>query len=236
MGDSRTWNDIFYAVAERTRVCAYDRAGLNQSQPAPQLARTLQDQVDDLRALITGAELTGPIVFVAHSAGAWNVSLYASQHPEDIVGVVLVDPRGSHVSAKWLAALPPKAVGEPVAVAANRDELTTFESDPSLNDEHLDLTKASEQVNEVLDPTTPVFGDRPLIVLQAGLTPNSWSDLPDEIRVAFDQIWHDGQTAFLAESTKSSAVAVDDSDHDLPAMRPDAVVDALFEVLDQAGS
>ncbi len=54
MGDSRTWNDIFYAVAERTRVCAYDRAGLNQSQPAPESARTLQDQVDDLRALIDG--------------------------------------------------------------------------------------------------------------------------------------------------------------------------------------
>ena len=67
-------------------------------------------------------------------------------------------------------------------------------------------------------------------------TPNSWSDLPDEIRLVFDQIWHDGQTAFLAESTKSSAVAVNDSDHDLPAMRPDAVVDALLEVLDQAGS
>jgi pimeloyl-ACP methyl ester carboxylesterase len=236
MGDSRTWYDILYAVAERTRVCAYDRAGLNQSQPAPESARTLQDQVDDLRALVTRAELTGPVVLVAHSSGAWNASLYTSQYPEDVVGVVLVDPRGSHVSAEWLAALPPKAADEPVAVAANRDELTTFESDPSLNDEHLDLTTAIEQVNEVLDPKTPLFGDRPLIVLQAGLTPNSWSDLPDEIRVVFDQIWHDGQTAFLGESTKSSAVAVDDSDHDLPAMRPDAVVEALVEVLDQVGS
>ena len=236
MGDSRTWNDIFYAVAERTRVCAYDRAGLNQSQPAPEPARTLQDQVDDLRALMTAAELTGPIVFAAHSSGAWNVALYTSQHPDDIAGIVLVDPRGSHVSAQWLAALPPKAAGEPVAVAANRDELTTFETDPSLNDERLDLTKAMEQVNEVLDPETPLFGDLPLIVLQAGLTPNSWSDLPDEIRLEFDRIWRDGQAAFLAESTTSSAVAVDDSDHDLPAMRPDAVVDALFEVLDQVGS
>jgi pimeloyl-ACP methyl ester carboxylesterase len=235
-GDSRTWNDIFYAVAERTRVCAYDRAGLNLSQPAPESSRTLQDQVDDLQALITEAELTGPIVFAAHSSGAWSVALYTSEHPEDVVGVVLVDPRGSHVSAEWLAALPPKAVGEPVAVAANRDELTTFESDPSLNDEHLDLTKAMEQVNEVLDPKTPLFGDRPLIVLQAGLTPNSWSDLPAKIRIMFDRIWRDGQTAFLAESSKSSAVEVDDSDHELPAMRPDAVVDALFEVLDQVGS
>ena len=236
MGDSRTWNDILYAIAERTRVCGYDRAGLNQSQPAPESARTLQDQVDDLHALVTAAELTGPIVFAAHSSGAWNVSLYTSQYPEDIVGVVLVDPRGSHVSAEWLAALPPEAAGEPVAIAANRDELTTFETDPSLNDEHLDLRKAAEQANEVLDPKSPLFGDRPLIVLQAGLTPNNWSDLPDEIRVVFDQIWHEGQTAFLAESMKSSAIAVDDSDHDLPAMRPDAVVDALFEVLDQVGS
>jgi hypothetical protein len=105
-----------------------------------------------------------------------------------------------------------------------------------MNDEHLDLAASAKQVNLVLDPKTPLFGDRPLIVLQAGLTPNLWSDLPDETRAAFDQIWRDGQTAFLAESTKSSAVSVDDSDHDLPAMRPDAVIDAVFKVLDQVGS
>jgi pimeloyl-ACP methyl ester carboxylesterase len=102
MGDSRTWNDIFYAAAERTRVCAYDRAGLNLSPPAPESARTLQDQVDDLDALIGGGNLSGPLVLAAHSSGAWNVSLYVSQHPDDVVGVVLVDPRGSHVSAEWL--------------------------------------------------------------------------------------------------------------------------------------
>lgn len=236
MGDSRTWQGIFTSVAERTRVCAYDRAGLNQSQPAPEPARTLQDQVDDLRNLVTKADLTGPVVLVAHSSGAWNVSLYTSQHPDDVVGVVLVDPRGSHVSARWLAALPPMAAGEPAAIAANRDELTKFESDPTLNDEHVVLARAVEQVNEVLDPKTPLFGDRPLIVLRAGLTPNSWADLPAEIRMVFDQIWYDGQTGFLAESTRSSAVVVGDSSHDMPAMRPDAVIDALFEVLDQVGS
>jgi pimeloyl-ACP methyl ester carboxylesterase len=236
MGDSRTWNDIFYAVAERTRVCAYDRAGLNLSPPAPEPVRTLQDQVDDLHALIGASDLSGPLVLAGHSSGAWNVSLYVSQHPDDVVGAVLVDPRGSHVSAEWLAALPPKEADEPVAVAANREELTTFETDPSLNDEHLDLSKAIEQVNKVLDPATPLFGERPLIVLQAGLTPQNWSDLPEDTRAAFDRIWKEGQAAFLTESTRSSAVAVDDSGHDLPAMRPDAVVDALFEVIDEAGS
>ncbi|HTE65811.1 MAG TPA: hypothetical protein VK736_06095 [Candidatus Binatia bacterium] len=73
-------------------------------------------------------------------------------------------------------------------------------------------------------------------MLQAGLTPRNWSDLPEDTRAAFDRIWKEGQAAYLAESTTSSAAAVDDSDHDLPAMRPDAVVDALFEVLDQVAS
>ncbi|HEY7523094.1 MAG TPA: alpha/beta fold hydrolase [Candidatus Limnocylindrales bacterium] len=235
-GDSRTWNDIFYAVAERTRVCAYDRAGLNQSPPAAASVRTLQDQVDDLHALIAAADLGGPIILAAHSSGAWNVALYTSQHPDDVAGIVLADPRGSRVSAEWLAALPPERAGEPEAIALNRDELTRFEADPSLNDEHLDLRDAAQRVNAVLDPETPLYGNRPLIVLQAGLTAMSWSDLPERLRVQFDRIWVDGQRAYLGESTNSSAVAVADSDHDLPFMRPDAIIDALFDVLDQVGS
>lgn len=235
-GDSRTWNAIFYEVAARTRICAYDRAGLNQSQPAPEASRTMQDSVDDFAKLIAAAKLEGPFVFVGHSSGAWNVALFASQHPDEVAGVVLADPRGPHVSGAWLKALPAKATGEPEAVRLNREELTVFETDPSLNEEHVDLRASQAEANAVLDPKAPLFGDHPLVVMSAAHTPDSWSDLPDALRTTFDRIWFDGQKALLKESTRSEFETIDDSDHDLPGMRPDAVSAAILRVLDEVGS
>lgn len=234
-GDSRTWNSLFYAIAERTRICAYDRAGTYLSPAAPEMSRTLADQVDDLERLVAAADLDGPIILAGHSIAAWHIALYASRHPDDVLGVVLADPRGPDVSAMWLAALPPAVPGEPAAVAANRDELTTFERNPALNDEHLDLIAAAQEANTVLDPKEPLFGDRPLVVLSGGLTADNWADLPDDLESTFDQIWHDGQAALAGESTNGRLEVVADSDHDLPGMRPDAINDAIEGILDQVG-
>ncbi len=234
-GDSRTWNSLVHALANRTRICSYDRAGTYLSPAAPEASRTLADQVDDLDRLIEAADLDGPFLLVTHSIGAWHAALFASRHLDDVVGLVMADPRGPKVSAGWLAALPPAAAGEPTAVAVNRDELATFEQDPALNDEHLDLRSAAKEVNAVLDPKAPLVGDRPLVVLSAGLTSRNWADLPADLRTTFDRIWHDGQAALAAESTKGTFEVIPDSDHDLPGMRPDAIVDAIETILDQAG-
>lgn len=234
-GDSRTWNKLVNSIGSRTRICSYDRAGTYLSPAAPEASRTLADQVDDLDRLIATAGLDGPFVLVAHSNGAWHAALFASRHPDDVVGVVLADPRGPRVSAEWLAALPTAASGEPQAVAANRDELTTFETDPGLNDEHLVLASAAKEASAVLEPVAPLFGDRPLVVLSAGRTTESWADLPADLKATFDQIWHDGQAAFVSESTKGRLEIVADSDHDMPRMRPDAIGDAIAGILDQVG-
>ncbi len=234
-GDSRTWNNLVYAIASRTRICSYDRAGTYLSPAAPDTSRTLADQVDDLDRLIEAADLDGPFVLVTHSIGAWHAALFASRHPGDVVGFVLADPRGPRVSAEWLAALPPAAASEPPAIAANRDELTNFEHDPGLNDEHLDLVAAAREANAVLDPKARLFGDRPVVVLSGGLTAANWADLPADLRTTFDRIWHDGQAALAAESSKGSLEVIPDSDHDLPGMRPDAIIDAVEAILDQVG-
>jgi len=43
--DSSVWNSVLLKVREFTRVCAYDRAGLGESDPAPKKPRTSQDMV-----------------------------------------------------------------------------------------------------------------------------------------------------------------------------------------------
>ena len=230
------WSEILTTMRSTRRVCAYDRAGLGASPPAPETSRTTGDVVADLHALLTTADVAGPYVLVGHSIGAWPITLYASEYPDDVAGLVFVDPRGPKVSEEWFAALPAQAASEDPAVAANRDELGTFETDPSMNEEHLQIKDSAAQTNAVLDADGPLFGDRPVVVLGAADTHTNWDDLPAALAPVFDQIWLDGQRALAAESTAGTFVAVPDSNHEIQSDQPTAVVDAIEGVLGALGS
>lgn len=86
---SLAWAAVMPIVAARTRVVAYDRAGIGASDPVWPLA--LSAQVDDLAAVIreTG---TGPSVVAGHSWGGLLAQMVAVGHPELIAALVLVDP------------------------------------------------------------------------------------------------------------------------------------------------
>jgi len=84
--------DIRAAVATDTRVCAYDRAGLGESDPRPAgLAPTGARYADELHALLTGANVPGPYVLVGPSYGGLVVTAFAARYPGEAAGLVFVD-------------------------------------------------------------------------------------------------------------------------------------------------
>jgi pimeloyl-ACP methyl ester carboxylesterase len=85
------WALVQPAVATNARACAYDRAGLgySDSDPGP---RTPFAIADDLHKLIRAAELPRPLILVGHSLGGFNLKLYAALYPNDVAGLVLIDP------------------------------------------------------------------------------------------------------------------------------------------------
>ena len=74
------------------------------------------------------------------------------------------------------------------------------------------------------------------MVLSADGTPSGWSDLPDALGATFTKVWLDGQRALAGESTAGRFIEVTGSDHDMVGYRPDAVSDAIVEVLDAAAA
>lgn len=85
------WTPVQQAVAGKVRACAYDRAGLGKSDPAAG-PRTPFAIAGDIHALIREAGLKGPVVLVGHSLGGFNAKLTAALFPDDIAGLVLIDP------------------------------------------------------------------------------------------------------------------------------------------------
>jgi pimeloyl-ACP methyl ester carboxylesterase len=77
-------------VAQDTRVCVYDRAGLGWSEPqeGPQDGIAV---AKDLHTLLERAGEKGPFVLAGHSAGGVYVLNFANLYPDDVAGVVLLD-------------------------------------------------------------------------------------------------------------------------------------------------
>jgi len=86
---SLAWAAVLPVVGARTRVVAYDRAGLGASDPAWPL--DVGTQVDDLTAVIR-ATGNGPSVVAGHSWGGLLAQLAALQYPDVVAGLMLADP------------------------------------------------------------------------------------------------------------------------------------------------
>ncbi len=100
-GDYLTWAEILPVMQSTHRLCAYDRAGLGQSEPPAEASRTAADQVADLRALLDAAGVSGPFVIGAHSYGATVAILFTQAYPDEVVGLLFVDPQSPRVTARF---------------------------------------------------------------------------------------------------------------------------------------
>ena len=84
-GSSLDWSSTQPDVARFTRVCTFARVGHGWSDPGPK-PRSSQRIVDELDTLLVNAGIEGPFVMVGQSFGGMNVRLYATRHPEKVVG------------------------------------------------------------------------------------------------------------------------------------------------------
>jgi pimeloyl-ACP methyl ester carboxylesterase len=78
-------------LATTSRVCSYDRSGHGWSEPGPQ-PRTGRQIVGELEALLEAAGESGPYVVAGHGSGGLLALLFAQARPQDVAGVVLIDP------------------------------------------------------------------------------------------------------------------------------------------------
>jgi pimeloyl-ACP methyl ester carboxylesterase len=92
-GNSLVWANALAATAKATEAVAYDRAGSGWSDPAPtNQRRTSQRIVEELRLALGAAGIQPPHVLVGHSAGAIHMLVYAKRYPQEVMGMVLVEP------------------------------------------------------------------------------------------------------------------------------------------------
>ena len=91
------WLDVQQAIAQETKICLYDRAGLGWSD-SPARRRTAVAMAGELHALLHCAGTMPPYVLVGHSMGGLVARVFIQLYPDEVAGLALID--SSHPGQK----------------------------------------------------------------------------------------------------------------------------------------
>lgn len=217
--DSTAWAKVEPAIAPHARVCSYDRPGTGTSDPAT-ASTTFHTDANDLRELLDTIGEPGPYVVVGHSFGGAEAVTFASLHPDDVTGLVLVDASPT----TWPAALCAVADDGTEAAAVLRS-LCTNAFLPAGNSEHLDVIPALADVARITS-----LGAVPLAVITATNREFPAGLAADEM-TRLTEAWNQGQQAWVQLSTDAHLVSVDDTGHHIEIDQPDVVIAEITHLL-----
>lgn len=120
------WGPVVPAVAAFAPVVAYERAGVGASEWDGQ-PPTPGRVTDRLRALLAELEAPPPYVLVGHSWGGYLIRHFTGRHPEEVAGLVYVDPTDfTGDRSEELAALREIGVADAETALEAMDQAYTF--------------------------------------------------------------------------------------------------------------
>ena len=203
-------------------------------------------------ALTVAAGIATPVVVVGHSLGSYHVRQFANTRFDKTVGMVLVDPSGDGQGALFSKAIPKlDAIQEKTrnqqkelnCIVQMREKLVPhsdplFEKCGKSNDATLMEYTQSEvdamagASTEQLTESRRSYDDMPLIVLTRG---DYKKDMPPEFtaadRDAMKTVWVGLHKDMAALSTAGELREVAGAGHSIQRDQPQAVIDAVNEVV-----
>jgi len=220
-------------IAATTTTVAYDRAGYGASEVGP-LPRDSRTEVEELRALLAALDIHGPYVFVGHSLGGLNMEVYAGLHPEEVAGMILLDPpplgfiQGEDYPELILMAAQMTEEWQRIADAGLESEDAQDRAEAGLfqmlASEHREMFGSSA----VDASSVASFGNTPLVVVASGVPNPAFGEIADE----FQRYWSAQSEALSAKSTHGKFVLAEHSGHMLHTEAPDLVVDIVLSMVD----
>jgi len=202
---------ILPALARRTRVCTYDRAGdgLSDARPASVRPLTGATQARELHTLLQVIHAGPPYVLVGHSYGGMITREFAALYPGQVAGMVLLD-----------------ASSEPEVAVYDRLHAGPWIDgtvQPAPN-QRINIGATVRQLERA-----PSLGKMPLIVITAGILQDQWLMTVPGLEAR-------AQTRLAALSGNSIHVLDRGIGHLIPALDPRIVITAALAILAAAAS
>jgi pimeloyl-ACP methyl ester carboxylesterase len=230
-GSGTPWTprNIVDGVKSQTRICYYWRAGMGTSDPSPKKPRTSGDMMKELHTLLTNAHIAGPYVLVGHSIAGLNVRVYANLYPQEVVGMVMIDPAHPDLYERLLAALPPESADDPAALKDFRTAMKVgwFDFGEIPAGEYMDQRTSAAEAR-----ACGSLGDIPLVVLSAAEA--NYGGLPGDLEQKLQQEWNAMGKELSQLSSNGTFVLAEKSGHTIHYDEPQLVIDAILKVVADA--
>ena len=216
LGTADSWALVQQKVPASIRTCSYDAVGAGRSdqvQENPQF-RSIDQVVSEMHGLFMAARLKQPYVLVGASAGGILVRRYQQKYPHEVGGLVFVD--SSHEEMEWRHA----------AISPQFDpnwNNPAFLRDNGFLPDHQKLTW---------------YADIPLIDLERSdkIPLSAFPNLTQQQVDALNHEWHSFQVDLAGRSRYGEYRVVAGSGHMMHRQKPEAIADAIRDVVSEVGS
>ncbi len=205
-----SWSTVQKDVAAFSQTVSYDRAGLGQSDPGPK-PRSAKQIATELHAALQKSGIKPPYVMVGHSFGGIYVRVFADMYPNEVVGMVLIDPSQESFN-DWLSKNQP-------------DRLKAAESN---------IAKAGEGVQAEFAAVDTSYSQARMAKVPAGIpvtliTATEDESMPAEAR----KVWIEKHKEWLATVPGGKHIVVEKATHFIHAQQPGLVIEAIKQVSKQ---
>jgi pimeloyl-ACP methyl ester carboxylesterase len=205
-----SWSSVQKDVAAFTQTVSYDRAGLGQSDPGPK-PRPAKQIATELHTALQNAGVKPPYVMVGHSFGGIYVRVFADMYPNEVVGMVLIDPSQESFN-DWLGKNQP----ERLKAAAS------------------DITKAGAGVQAEFAALDTSYSQARLAKVPTGIPVTLLTATEDESMPAEGRrVWIEKHKEWLATVPGSKHIIVEKATHFIQAQQPGVVIEAIKQISKQ---
>ncbi|HEY0895227.1 MAG TPA: alpha/beta hydrolase, partial [Sphingobacteriaceae bacterium] len=217
--DYKVWGRVAAELLKEHAVVLYSRAGTGQSDPVGDPG--LESAVADLSALVRQAGLHGPLILVGHSYGAFVIRGFAASHPDQVKGMVFVDPAHEQLMIE-LSRL------DPLKTARDQETQSRFTPEP--------YRKENDRINRIFEAgRLPDFGKLPdvpaMILTSVQKRPNPELFLHEPRGVA---VWRRLHAEFFSRFSSGAHWVTPNSGHHIQRDEPLLVIRAIREVIQLA--
>ena len=216
----RVWRKVDSSVRRFTRVVSYDRPGYGKSDSCSH-ARDACTVARELKEALTKAELGPPYVLAGWSLGGAFVRVFAGMYPNDVAGLILLDPAPEEMYPR-LGKEHPEFLAEEAAymkqlMSSNR----TGEKAEMLN---FDSSMNQARRSDVQDQTPTIM----LIAAGKGQDGNH-----RDTSNPFSGIWIEELENWGRKRPNMEYSLIRNSGHNMPVDQPDTVVKAIHSLVNQ---
>lgn len=230
-GSDGGWEDVIKVISSKNQICFYDRANLGKSDKFKD-NYDLNTIVEQLHKLLYVADIAPPYLMVGHSYGSYPIKLFNHLYPDEVAGILLVDPSLYGMFSGNVEKWNPDDDKYDKSMQERMNAEFAGWHDPEQNAEKINMKSSAKLIQKSSD-----FGNKPFVLLWAKNAIWKGGEAPDDWHPAvwnrMKKLYSNDMEKMHSLSTDMKIVFANTPQHNIFYYEPDSVIKAINDLLEK---